>query len=177
VKLLRTLRLDPSDTLVFPSAAPPGEWAIPGGFVFGNVDPASLQGKDRAAFRNGFLGVPSFSWSTLAQIVEANEQDRAAAIELLAQGMLERFGAPDMSAARRAAFEEVDFIASLCEPPAATVIALRRSAENGTIRESFRRLQRRRAGPSWQAFSFAVEPADEPQDNIDLAALARGPGQ
>src|SRR5262245_3275662 len=34
VKLLRTIRLDPSDTFVFDKAAEPGEWAVSGGFAF-----------------------------------------------------------------------------------------------------------------------------------------------
>ena len=39
----------------------------------------------RAAFRSGFLGVPSLGWSTLVQIVEASEADRAALVETLAR--------------------------------------------------------------------------------------------
>ena len=33
-RLPRTLRLDPSDTVIFESPAEPGEWAVPGGFAF-----------------------------------------------------------------------------------------------------------------------------------------------
>ena len=76
VKLLRTIRLDPSDTFVFERAAEPGEWAVSGAFVFSDVDPAALQGKERSAFRGGFLGVTSLGWSTLVQIVEASDEDR-----------------------------------------------------------------------------------------------------
>jgi len=36
VKLIRTIRLDPSDTFVFARAAEPGEWAVSGAFVFWN---------------------------------------------------------------------------------------------------------------------------------------------
>ena len=32
MKLLRTIRLDPSDTFVYARAAAPGEWAVPGAF-------------------------------------------------------------------------------------------------------------------------------------------------
>ena len=77
MKLLRTIRLDPSDTFVFEKAAEPGEWAVSGAFVFWNRDPAALEGKARSAFRGGFLGVDSLGWSTLVQIVEASEDDRA----------------------------------------------------------------------------------------------------
>ena len=70
MKLLRTIRLDPSDTFVFERAAEPGEWAVSGAFVFWDADPAALSGKARAAFRGGFLGVESLGRSTLVQIVE-----------------------------------------------------------------------------------------------------------
>src|ERR1700748_2424712 len=49
-----------------------------GPFVFAHADPEALEGKSRAAFRGGFLGVVSLGWSTLAQIVEASEADRDA---------------------------------------------------------------------------------------------------
>ncbi|NWM88894.1 hypothetical protein GY653_25755, partial [Escherichia coli] len=65
MKLLRTIALDPSDTFVFDAAAEPGEWAVSGAFRFYDRDPAALTGKDRAAFRSGFVGVQSWGWSTL----------------------------------------------------------------------------------------------------------------
>ena len=83
MKLLRTIRLDPSDTFVFEQAAQPGEWAVSGGFVFFAADPDQLSGKARTAFRAGFLGVTSLGWSTLVQIVEASESDRAALVDAL----------------------------------------------------------------------------------------------
>src|SRR5713226_2032241 len=88
VKLLRTIRLDPSDTFIFERAAEPGEFAVSGSFVFWNADPAALEGKPRAAFRAGFLGVNSLGWSTLTQIVEASEGDRRAAIDALAKHLV-----------------------------------------------------------------------------------------
>ena len=115
MKLLRTIRLDPSDTFVFERAAEPGEWAVSGAFMFADADPEALDGKPRAAFRGGFLGVASFGWSTLVQIVEASEDDRAAVVEMLGRQFHERLGAPDLAAARAAAEEEVAFAASLCD--------------------------------------------------------------
>ncbi|MFL5000520.1 MAG: DUF6505 family protein, partial [Xanthobacteraceae bacterium] len=103
MKLLRTIRLDPSDTFVFEPAADPGEWAVSGGFVFFAADPDELSGKARAAFRAGFLGVTSLGWSTLVQIVEASESDRAALVDMLAAQLVAEFGAPDLAAARAAA--------------------------------------------------------------------------
>jgi ADP-ribose pyrophosphatase YjhB (NUDIX family) len=42
MRLLRTIRLDPSDTLLFKRAAEPGEWAVSGAFAFAHADPAAL---------------------------------------------------------------------------------------------------------------------------------------
>jgi hypothetical protein len=175
VKLLRTIRLDPSDTFIFPSAAAVGEWAISGAFVFSDVEPATLRGKELAAFRGGFLGVPSLGWSTLAQIVEADARDRAAAVDLVTRCLVDRFGAPDLAAARKAAEEEIDFAASLCDHPLDTLVAVHRTDEGGAIREAFRSLRSRGDRKQWRAFSvFDAEVEDEPTESVDLAALARG---
>jgi Family of unknown function (DUF6505) len=176
VKLLRTIRLDPSDTFIFEPAAEPGEWAVSGAFAFWNGDPAALQGKARSAFRGGFLGVQSLGWSTLVQIVEASEADRARLVELLALRLVERFGAPDIASARAAAEEEVAFAASLCSEPQDTLIAVHRSYENGEVRESFRTLKPRNGPKPARAFSFLeVEGEDdetEPGEQIDLIGIA-----
>ena len=103
MKLLRTIRLDPSDTFVFERAAEPGEWAVSGAFMFAELETDALEGKARAAFRSGFLGVASLGWSTLVQIVEAGEDERAALVETLAMQLQERLGAPDVATARAAA--------------------------------------------------------------------------
>ena len=94
MKLLRTIRLDPSDTFVFERAAAPGEWAVSGAFMFSGADPDALAGKPRAAFRSGFLGVPSLGWSTLVQIVDASEADRVGRIEPDGAQKLHRRGPP-----------------------------------------------------------------------------------
>ena len=175
MKLLRTIRLDSSDSFVFPAAAAPGEWAVPGSFMFFDADPAALEGKERSAFRGGFLGVNSLGWSTLAQIVEATPSDRAAAIESLARHLFDRFGAPDQAAARSAAEEEVDFASSLCDHPADTLIAMRRSDEHGAIRETFRTLRPRGGPKPLHVFSSVeTEGEDELGETVDLAGLARG---
>jgi hypothetical protein len=107
------------------------------------------------------------------QIVEATPDNRAAAIALLAQRMLDRFGAPDPVAARRAAAEEIDFAASLCNHPADTLVAMHRSDEDGRIRETFRTLSPRRGPKPLRVFSFVeTEGEDEPGETADLATLA-----
>jgi hypothetical protein len=176
VKLLRTIALDPSDTFVFDVPAEPGDWAVSGAFRFCDRDPAELSGKDRSAFRSGFLGVKSWGWSTLAQIVHATEDDRRALAELLARQLVERFGAPDLAAARLAAEEEVEFAQSLCTYPIGSLIAVHRTASDGEVRESFRRLQLREGQRHGKAFSFMeVEDDTEPDSNLHLANMSEEP--
>ena len=174
MKLLRTIRLDRSDTFVFERAADPGEWAVSGAFMFADADRDALAGKSRAAFRGGFLGVASFGWSTLVQIVDATEEDRHALVDMLAKQLRERLGAPDLAAARAAAEEEVAFVASLCDHPRDTLIAVRRIFEDGAIREAFRALHLRGTRKPMRAFSFLeVESEEESGEEMHLVALAK----
>ena len=181
LKLPRTIRLDPSDTFVFERAAEPGEWAISGAFLFWNRDPAGLSQKQRVALRSGFLGIDSLGWSTLAIVTEAKEADRQAMVERLAGQLREKFGAPDLAAARLVAEEEVAFAASICDPPPQTLLAVQRSVENGEIRERFRTLKPRDAAGGAdplhahaRAFTFhEVEGDTEPAEEVDLLALVK----
>lgn len=174
MKLLRTIRLDPSDTFVFEHAAEPGEWAVCGTFVFWDGEPEQFTGKRRSAFRSGFLGVASLGWSTLVQIVEAKDEDRAAVVEEIAKRLVESFGAPDLAMARLAAEEEVAFAQSLCDHPQDTLIAIHRTAEDGAIREAFRTLSPRGGPKPLRAFAFLeVEGEDGPADEVDLLDLAK----
>ncbi|HXZ21788.1 MAG TPA: DUF6505 family protein [Pseudolabrys sp.] len=174
MKLIRTIRLDASDTFVFEKAAEPGEWAVSGAFVFWNHDPAALKGKGRAAFRSGFLGISTLGWSTLVQIVEASEDDRLAAIDTLAKQLVANFGAPSIEDAVAAAEEEIVFVESLCTQPQDTLIAVHRTFEAGAVRESFRTLRPRGGAKSARAFSFLeVEGDDEASgEQVDLVSLA-----
>jgi len=175
LKLLRTIRLDPSDTFVFEPAAEPGEWAVSGAFAFWGGDPSTLEGKARSAFRSGFLGVESLGWSTLVQIVEASEADRANLVEALATQLVERFGAPDMQTAAVAAEDEVAFAESLCSQPQDTLIAVHRTYEDGNVREAFRTLRPREGAKPARAFSFMEVEGEEdepPGDEVDLISLA-----
>ena len=179
LKLPRTIRLDPSDTFVFERAAEPGDWAVSGAFVFWNQDPAALGPKQRVALRSGFLGVDSLGWSTLAIVTEADEAERAAMVERLAATLLEKFGAPDLAAARGAAEEEVAFAASLCDHAPQTLLAVQRSVENGEIRERFRTLRPRATAGSAdslhaqaRAFTFhEVEGETDLVEEVDLLGL------
>ena len=100
-------------------------------------------------------------------------------VERLAAKLLEKFGAPDLAAARHAAEEEVAFAASLCDHPAQTLLAVQRSIEDGEIRERFRTLKPRQAmadADSLHAHASAftyheVEGDDQPAEEVDLLGL------
>ena len=178
LKLPRTIRLDRSDTFVFERAAEPGEWAVTGSFLFWDQDVAGLTGKERAAFRAGFVGVTSLGFSTLVVVSEATPAEREDAIATLARHIRERLGAPSLEAAREAAREEVDFAASLCGHEVGTILAMHRRLKGGEIREQFRTLRPRERGAGGadplhahaRAFEL-VEVEDEPAERVDLAAL------
>jgi hypothetical protein len=184
LKLPRTLRLDPSDTFVFANPAEPGEWAVTGSFLFWEQDLSALEGKARAAFRSGFVGVTSLGFSTLVVVSEASEAERDAAVEALTQHIQERLGAPDRASARAAAREEVDFAASLCGIPVGSVVAMHRTQADGEIAEAFRTLHQRDAGTPGadrlhahaRAFRFVETDEEEPEERADLIGLARAPG-
>jgi uncharacterized protein DUF6505 len=177
MKLLRTIRLDPSDTFVFDPPAEPGEWAVSGAFCFWHRDPAELQGKARSAFRSAFLGVNSVGWSTLVQIVDATEEDRANLRDQLARHLRADFGAPDDDAARAAAEDEIAFVESLCSEPQDTLIAVHRTFENGELCEQFRTLRPRAGAKTARAFSFFdVEGEEGPGEAVDLFGMAEKKG-
>jgi hypothetical protein len=102
-------------------------------------------------------------------------------IERLAQQLLEKFGAPDLNAARVAAEEEVAFAASLCDHPPQTLLAVQRSVENGEIRERFRTLKPRETASGADrlhahapAFTFhEIEGDTESAEEVDLLGLIR----
>ena len=144
IRLPRTIRLDASDAVVFARAAEPGEWAVAGTFLFAGREPGTLSRKEEIAFRTGFLGIESFGHSTLVVVSEANEEERAAAVEALASQLVARLGAPDPQTARPAAEEELALAQDLCRGHAVgTLIALHRSREGEAIREQFRTLKPR----------------------------------
>lgn len=177
--LPRTIRLDASDTVVFASAAAPGEWAVPGTFLFAGRTPDSLSRKEAIAFRSGFLGIDSFGHSTLVVVTEVREDERAAAVTGLAAQLVSRLGAPSVEVARPAAEEEIALAADLCGDHASgTLVALHRTWEDGAIRERYRSLKPR----DETAFSaghlrghdrafFIVESDEEDHAPVDLLNL------
>jgi hypothetical protein len=177
IKFPRTLRLDLSDTFVFERAAEPGRWAVPGSILFWDTDLQAMTPKVRAAFRSGFLEIPGLGHSTLVEVAEIERPEHDALMEVFADHLLHRFGAPDPEAALAAAQEEFAFAASLCDHKPGTVIAMHRAVEGGEIKERFRTLRPRdpaidgadRLHRHARAFEF-VE-TDEPEEKVDLLGL------
>jgi hypothetical protein len=178
-KLLRSIRLDVSDTFAFERAAEPGEWAVPGSFMFFGEDVGALKGKRRVAFRSGWLGIESFGWSTIAVVVQATTDERRAAVEALAERLMRDHGAPDMGAALAAADEEITFAEGCADHPEQTLVVIHRTLDaGGDIREQFRTVK---AGLPFskdsmsRVFTFhEVEGEDEPEEHVDLLALGGG---
>ena len=179
-RLPRTIRLDPSDKVVFAQAAAPGEWAVAGTFLFWGRAPDSLSRKERIAFRSGFLGVDSFGFSTLVAVQEARPDERAAMVETLAQHLVTHLGAPSLEIARPAAEEEVTLAESLCaQHPLNTLIALHRAHDGTAIREQFRTLKPRDetafSGSHLQGHDRAFHIIEEDHDDhVDLFSLRGG---
>ena len=161
MRLLRTIRFDSSDDRVYERAAEGGEWAVTGAFEFADLDAASLVGKTRQAFANGFLGVMSFGRSTFVTVAEAGEADRDEIVYRLALHFVDRYGAPDVEHALPAAEEEVAFAADLAAGvPINTVLTLRRVRDDsGEIKEELRRI-RPPSGEPLHARIWGSEPDD-----------------
>lgn len=138
MKFPRAVRLDESDIQVYTDPAVPGEWAVPGSFVFVDRNPAELTGKELQAFGHGFLGVQSFGWSTLVEVAEIAEQEYRQVIDRLAEHFVERYGAPDLATALPAAREEASFAASICEHELHTLLMLERESGEEGIVERFK---------------------------------------
>ncbi|KPQ11406.1 MAG: hypothetical protein HLUCCO17_07140 [Saliniramus fredricksonii] len=190
ILLPRTIRLDASDAVVFARAAEPGEWAVPGTFLFAGRDPAQFSRKEQIAFRSGFLGVDSFGFSTLIIAQQASAEERAQMVTALARQLVAHLGAPSEAIARPAAEEEVALAQDLCRGHAEnTLVALHRSLnEDGAIHEQFRTLKSRDEtafGAGYlrghdRAFyiveSDEGEEAGDPAHHVDLLNL-RGQGR
>ena len=180
-RLPRTIQLDASDTVVFSRAAAPGEWAVPGTFLFAGRHADDLTRKEAIAFRSGFLGVESFGHSTLVVVTEARPDEVADAVSALARQLVTHLGAPDAATARPAAEEEIALAEGLCRGhDTGTLIALHREWAGGDIRERYRTLKPR----DETAFSagylrghdrafFIVETDDDEHAPVDLLNLRR----
>ena len=138
VKFPRTLRFDVSDANAFPLAAEPDEWAVTGTFAFADADPLAFTNKEQLAFRNGWLGTGSFGRATFVQVAEISEDEFEGVTERLGGHLLDHFGAPDRENALRAALDEAEYAAGLCDHPAGTLLSIEREFTDAGVTERIR---------------------------------------
>lgn len=184
ILLPRTIRLDQSDAVVFAHAAEPGEWSVPGTFLFVGRPADTLSRKEQIAFRSGFVGLSSFGWSTLCVVTEARPEDRAEAVSLLAHQLVDKLGAPSLAEALPAAEEEIGLAEELCRGhDVGTLLALHRTMDDDGIREQFRTLKPRAdtafaadyLGGHDKAFHVVEsDEGDDADDAFDLVSLGDG---
>jgi len=138
MKFARTIRLDVSDVNAFPLAAEPEEWAVTGTFEFADADPAAMTGKQQLAFKNGWLGLGDFGRSTFVQVTDITDAEFEGAVHSLAQHLMDRYAAPDISAATEAARGEALYTAELCDHPPSTLLAIEREFTEQGVAEKIR---------------------------------------
>ena len=147
MKLARAIHFDESDQRVFSSPARTGEWCISGGFEFSNWTEGDLVGKARQAFANGWLGLETGGRVTFVAVteVEPSEVDTLAA--LLAQHFVTYYGAPDVTAARPVAADELRHMMDLCDDhPSNTLLTVARELSEAGVREAYRVIEAQDAG-------------------------------
>jgi hypothetical protein len=161
MRMLRTIRLSADDDDIFPLATGNDEAAVPGGFAFnfGGVDPATLSGRERRAFANGFLGLTSFGRASLAVVSECKPSDYVYALEALTRHLVKVYGAPSVAEARRVAETELAFARSLCDQPVNTVLSLTRVVTADGIEESYAVHDSR---PLWERDTRIFTPVPDP---------------
>ena len=140
MKILKTIRIDPSDLNVFNTPAKVGEIAVTGTFVFSDISYADLDQKEKLAFQSAWMGIGSFGYSTLVEVCEVEMTDLDQAVEKLAVYFVNKFGAPSIAAAIPVAQAELDYAASLCEFDEGTILAIVREESEGGIKESIRKI-------------------------------------
>lgn len=172
MKFPKTLRLDSSDAQAFHRAAQPGEWAVPGAFAFYGRDPDRFDGKDKLAFRSGWLGLDSLGHASLVQVADIEADLFDGLVERLADRLVADLGAPDLATARTAARQETEYAAALCDHPVNTLLALERDLGEDGIRESFRVIMPSRSGEHakiWEIVPDETEPAEAAPKSEDEA--------
>ncbi|WP_135501212.1 DUF6505 family protein [Roseovarius aestuariivivens] len=147
MKLARAIHFDESDMRVYHSPARTGEWCISGGFEFSNWAESDLEGKQRQAFSNGWLGLETFGRVTFVAVtqIEPGEMDRLT--DALAQHFVDIYGAPDAATARPVAAEELGQMAEMCEDHAPnTLLTVARELSEAGVRETYRVIEAQDAG-------------------------------
>ncbi len=166
-KFPRVVRLDTSDLHVFPQAAAPGEWAVPGSFVFSGAGIADLEGKERLAFAHGWLGTESFGFAALVEVAEISEAEFFQVVERLARRFVARYQAPSLGEALPTARAEADYAAELCAHKVHQLLAMEREAGAQGIVERVRLVRPQRARSHAKIWEIVDDPAAELGDAED----------
>lgn len=158
MKLARAIHFDESDTRVYHSPARTGEWCISGGFEFSNWAEADLSGKLRQAFSNGWLGLETFGRVTFVAVTQIEAAERTALVDALAQHFVDVYGAPDVSAARPVAENELTQMVDLCDDhDANTLLTVARELTDAGVRETYRVIEAQNAGLEQFAIHGSVD--------------------
>ena len=142
MKFARTITLDESDSRIFETCATPGEWAISGTFEFSNLKEEQIEGKQKQAFTNGWMGLTTFGRSTFVGVTSILDEEYNNLITILANKFVKDYGAPNINTAIPVAKEEIEFMNSICEEhPDNTLLMVSREITPKGIREKFRHIQ------------------------------------
>lgn len=142
MKFARTITLDESDSRIFETCATPGEWAISGTFEFSNLKEEQIEGKQKQAFTNGWMGLTTFGRSTFVGVTSILDEEYDNLITILANKFVKDYGAPNIYSAIPVAKEEIEFMNSICEEhPDNTLLMVSREITAKGIREKFRHIQ------------------------------------
>ena len=158
MKLAKTIRFDKSDLNVFENSSDEGEWAVSGAFEFSEDTNTSLNNKRRQAFSNGFLGLATYGRATLVSVSQLTLNDKDSLISNLSEFFVDKYGAPNIKAAKPVAEEEIDFMINLCaEHEIGTLLTVNRTLENDGIHEKFRHLPKNDACSNQQIWATVVD--------------------
>lgn len=140
-KLLRAVRLDDSDEHVFRTcgAAADGAWVVSGGFAACDFDRAP-RCDPPCHCESSFVSVGSRSRCSIAEVVEASDDEVEEQVEALAWHLVKAWNAPSWEAARQVAEEEVRHTAEVCETLAPEVwitVKRARRADDEALEEQY----------------------------------------
>ena len=141
MKLLRAVRLDDSDDHVFRAcgAAREGEWVVSGGYAVCDFDHAP-RCDPPCHCESSFIAVGSRSRCSIAEVVEASDEDLDAQVDALAWHLVKAWNAPSWEAARALAEEEVRHTAEVCEtltPEVWITVKRARREADGALEEQY----------------------------------------
>ncbi len=121
-------------------------------------NPSEWPRKRQLAFKSGWMGAASFGRPALIQAALQPESDRSALERALAARIFERYGAPDMLSAVKAARGEIADMAELCAHLAGILLTIAREfSEDGGVREHVRAAPPKGAGRHARLWAFGED--------------------